>query len=115
MVDQAVFNMPLIKTKIIGFQNQSYTTKNIKNPLFEVIRGIGSYPNSEYEGVHYKNFYGTYLIGPLLVRNPNLLSYIVKELIKSKDENFKFNKMNLYFENKAYNTFLDYLRSLEDK
>ena len=40
---------------------------------------------------------------------------IVKELIKSKDENFKFNKMNLYFENKAYNTFLDYLRSLEDK
>ena len=83
MVDQVVFNMPLIKTKIIGFQNQSYTTKNIKNPLFEVIRGVGSYPNSEYEGLHYKNFYGTYVIGPLLVRNPNLLSYIIKELIKS--------------------------------
>lgn len=115
MVDQVVFNMPLIKTKIIGFQNQSYTTKNIKNSLFEVIRGVGSYPNSEYEGLHYKNFYGTYVIGPLLVRNPNLLSYIIKELIKSKDENFKFNKINLYFENKAYNTFLDYLRSLEDK
>ena len=79
MVDQAVFNMPLIKTKIIGFQNQSYTTRNIKNPLFEVIRGIGSYPNSEYEGLHYKNFYGTYLIGPLLVRNPSFLSFIIKE------------------------------------
>ncbi len=115
MVDQAVFNMPTIKSKIIGFQNQSYTTKNIKNPLFTVIRGIGSYPNSEEEGIYYKNFFGSYLIGPLLVRNPNLLSFFIKELIISKDKNFKFNKMNLYFENKAYNTFLDYLRSLEDK
>lgn len=115
MVDQAIFNMPLLDTKIIGFQNQGSTTKKIKNHLFEVNRGIGSYPNSEYEGIHYKNFFGTYLIGPLLVRNPNLVSYIVKELIKSKDINFKFNKMNLYLETKAYNTFLDYLRTLEDK
>ena len=115
MVDQTIFNMPLINDKIIGFQNQSCTSKNIHDPLFEVIRGIGSYPNSDTEGIHYKNFFGTYLIGPLLVRNPNLLSYMVKELIKSKDANFKFNKMNLYFETKAYNTFLDYLRSLEDK
>lgn len=115
MVDQAIFNMPLIDYTVIGFQNQGSTTKNIKKHLFEVNHGIGSYPNSEYEGIYYKNFLGTYLIGPLLVRNPNLVSYIVKELIKSKDINFKFKKMDLYFETKAYNTFLDYLKTLEDK
>ena len=115
MVDQAIFDFKLTNEKIIGFQNQGSTTKNIKNHLFEVIRGIGSYPNSEYEGIHYKNFYGTYLIGPLLVRNPHLLSYMIKELIKLKDPNFKLDKMNLHFETKAYNTFLDYLHSLEDK
>lgn len=115
MVDQAIFDMPLINEKIIGFQNQGSITRGIKNHLFEVVRGVGSFPNSSYEGIHYKNFFGTYLIGPLLVRNPNLVSYMVKELIKSKDSSFKFNKMNLYFETKAYNTFLDYLRNLEDK
>lgn len=115
MVDQAIFHMPLLDCKIIGFQNQGSTTKKIKDHLFEVNRGIGSYPNSEYEGIHYKNFFGTYLIGPILVRNPNLVSYFVKELIKTKDNNYKFNKMNLYLETKAYNTFLDYLRTLEDK
>ena len=108
MVDQAIFDMPLINEKIIGFQNQGSITREIKNHLFEVVRGVGSYPNSSYEGIHYKNFFGTYLIGPLLVRNPNLVSYMVKELIKSKDSSFKFNKMNLYFETKAYNTFLDF-------
>lgn len=107
IIDKCIFNMKSIDTKIIGYQNQNTTIKNINYPLFEVIIGTGSYPKSEYEGIHYKNFYGTYLLGPLLIKNPTLLIHFVKEIIKQKDPNFKIKKFNLHFETKAYNNNID--------
>ena len=55
---------------IIGFQNRKYVVQNNNNHLFKVIDGYGDNLKSEYEGIHYHNFIGTYLIGPLLIRNP---------------------------------------------
>lgn len=107
MIDEAVMKCNFIDKPIIGFQNQSSVLKDNDNPLFKVKYGIGSYPNSPTEGVHYKNFYGTYLIGPILVRNPKFLEYICKELIKSKDSKFKFKKFDLKLETDAYNSFMN--------
>lgn len=107
MVDECIFKTDLIKNYVIGFQNQGSVIKDNKNHLFEVIKGIGSYPKSEYEGYHEYNFYGTYLIGPLLIRNPELLKYIVKKIINSKDPDFKFKRFNLKLENNAYNEFVN--------
>lgn len=107
IVDEALFKTKLIKESIIGFQNQNGTIKNIDdNNLFEVIKGTGSYPKSKFEGLHYKNFYGTYLIGPLLVRNPYLLEHICNKVIKEKDENYKFKKVNLKLEKEAHKNFI---------
>lgn len=106
IVDEALFKTSLIKSYIIGFQNQERTIKDITdNNLFNVIKGTGSYPKSKYEGYQHKNFYGTYLIGPLLVRNPDLLEYICKKIIKEKNPDFKFKKSNLSFDKKAYINF----------
>lgn len=107
MVDECIFKSNLIKNHIIGFQNQGSVIKDNKNPLFEVIKGIGSYPKSNTEGYNEYNFYGTYLIGPLLIRNPELLKYMVKKIITSKDPNFKFKRFNLKLENNAYNEFIN--------
>lgn len=107
ITDDCLFNMNLIDTKIIGYKNQNYTIKNNSNNLFEVLIGTGFYPKSDYEGIKYKNFYGTYLLGPILIKNPNLLTYFVNEIIKNKDKNFKLKKINLYFETKAYNNNID--------
>ena len=41
--------------------------------LFTVRKGYGNDLKDEHEGIHYKNFFGTYLLGPLLIRNPYLL------------------------------------------
>lgn len=106
MVDEALVKSKFFKKPIIGFQNQNSVMKSNDNIMFEVIKGIGSFPNSKIEGVHKKNFYGTYLIGPILIRNPELLKYITKELIKSKNPEFKFKKMNLTLETKAYEEFM---------
>ena len=40
--------------------------------LFDVEKGIGSYPNSKKEGIIHKNFIGTYVIGPNLDRKHKL-------------------------------------------
>jgi len=106
MVDEALVKSNFFKPYIIGFQNQSSVIKSNENIMFEVIKGIGSFPNSKIEGVHKNNFYGTYLIGPILVRNPELLKYIIKELVTNKNKDFKFKRFNLTLENKAYQEFM---------
>jgi len=107
IVDEVIFKSDLIKDYIIGFQNQERTIKINDNHLFSVLKGTGNYPKCEYEGIKYKNFYGTHLIGPLLVRNPKLLEYICNKLIKEKNNKFKINKNSLNFQNKAYNRFIE--------
>lgn len=107
MVDECVFKCDLINEFVIGFQNQGTTLKNNENSFFEVIKGIGNYPKSNFEGYQENNFYGTYLIGPLLIRNPHLLKYMVKEIVSLKYPNFKFKKFNLKLETKAYNKYIE--------
>lgn len=106
IVDELLFKCKLTNKYVIGFTNRNSLIKTDDNYLFEVEKGIGNYPKSKFEGYHYKNFYGTYLIGPLLVRNPNFLRYFAKELIYKKDRNFKIKNINLYLENRAYNEFM---------
>lgn len=107
MIDESVFKSDLFDELFVGFQNQYGAIKDIKESTFKVIKGVGSYPNSDSEGVHYKNFFGTYLIGPILVRNPHFLKHLTKELILSKDKDFRFKKFNLKLETIAHDKFLE--------
>lgn len=107
IVDEALFKTDLIKKPILGFQNQRSVLIGNEHPMFQVISGTGSYPNSTNEGIHYKNFYGTYLVGPFLVRNPEFTRYFLRKLIQSKNNRFPIKKFNLIMENNAYNDFLE--------
>jgi len=108
IVDQVYFRTLFINKPIIGFQNQGSIIKNNNNnSLFEVITGTGSYPNSANEGIHYKNFYGTYVIGPLLVRNPHFAKHFVKKVINSKSKRFKIKNKKDMMAERAYNNFID--------
>ena len=48
------------------------------------------------------NFYGTYVIGPILVRNPLLCSCLVRDLINAKDKKFKIQEENYKLDREAY-------------
>lgn len=76
----------IIDSKIIGFENHDGRILNFDEDIVKI-----------------GNFYGTYIIGPLLVRNPKLCSYFVKQLITSKKEDFKFKDENYDLDMKAYN------------
>ncbi len=76
----------LINNKIIGFENH------------EGIINEKSY-NDE---IVFNNFYGTYTLGPILIRNPMLLKYFLNKIFPKVD----INKLNLKLEEKAYKEFV---------
>ena len=70
---------------IIGFQNREFIVNNKKNHLFKVKGGLCDNLKSEYEGYHEYNFYGTFVIGPLLIRNPHFTNILVKEIMEKNN------------------------------
>ena len=60
--------------------------------------------NSEYSDtdiIRHNNFYGTYILGPILVRNPHLVKQFLNDLTNKKL------KYDLKLETKAYNEFIE--------
>lgn len=107
IVGSVVSKSKLIKDYVIGFQNRCGEMFNVDRSLLSIKEGTGMNLKSNVEGIYYKNFYGTYQVGPLLIRNPHLTNYIIKNLIHSKNKNYKFKIYNRIPEVKAYNTYLD--------
>ena len=80
--------------KIEGFKSQfsmSYGN-NSENYLFDTIRGDGINKETKYEGIRINNFMGTYVLGPLLVVNPEFTKYILK-LMKLDIDNVAFEEI----------------------
>lgn len=87
---------------IIGFQNRlSYIINDSNHHLFNVLKGHADNNQSVYEGFNKNNFFGTHLLGPLLIRNPHFTNYIVKEILKDK-----YQETESDFEDDAYQEYL---------
>ena len=106
LVSESLFKSSYVDNYILGFQNQSGEIKNFDFNLFDVLEGVGSFSESTKEGIHYKNFFGTYLIGPILVRNPYFLKKLVMEIISQKDNEYNFSEFDLDLNINAYETFI---------
>lgn len=68
--------------KVVGFKSQfSQGFYDSEIPaLFDTTRGPGFNPDIKQEGIHYNNFMGTYLLGPLLILNPDFTKALAAEL-----------------------------------
>lgn len=77
VLTEMAFGSPLV-----GFINTSSIYKGISSPLLTLKLGdkLGSDKNSAADGIHTGNFYGTQLIGPVLVKNPHFLCHLCREL-----------------------------------
>lgn len=107
IVGSVTASSKLFKNYIIGFQNRCGQIYDIDKPLLKIKDGTGMNLKNNFEGIQYKNFYGTYLLGPLLIRNPYLTNHIIKNLIHAKNKKYKFKIYNRIPEIKAYNTYLE--------
>ena len=93
IVGEQVFKTNITNQPVIGFQNR-FSSNDIKDDyLFEVIKGTGNDLESKVEGIHKNNFFGTYLLGPILIRNPYfkdaLLKYIGIDKVNTKLTDYK--------------------------
>lgn len=107
IVGEQLYSSNVIKEKIVGFQNRnSVLVNNSDNTLFDVIKGTGNKPNDSNEGIHENNFFGTYLLGPILVRNPYFTDYIIKKICK--DMGVKYKKQN---QDVSYIAYKEYIKN----
>ena len=91
--------------EVIGFINKSsIITGNYKHKLFEYRFKDSNLVDNDYEGYNYKNLYGTHIIGPVLVKNPEFMKLIVKKLVKD------YKDIHYEYEDKAYEISLAQLK-----
>ena len=68
-----------------GFENHlGKTYIGDLEPLGKVISGFGNNGEDGYEGCRFKNTIGTYLHGPLLSKNPELVDWMIKTALELK-------------------------------
>lgn len=94
-----------IEKKIIGFQNRQTILKNFQSNLFNVLAGTGFDKDKNTEGFRNKNFIATYLIGPLLVRNPYFTDYLIKQLMTQLKQ--KYTEKDFDYSYTAYHEYLN--------
>ncbi len=64
---------------IVGNKSQYSELYDLKEkPFMEIINGMGNNSTEKSEGIHYRNLYATYLLGPLLVLNPLFTKKLLK-------------------------------------
>lgn len=90
-VKDVKYDCNLIDSKIIGFENHNGLITSKEKPLFK-----------NNEGIIHNNFIGTYVIGPLLIRNPEFCKYYIKKLILDKKTDYKIIEDDYRLEELAY-------------
>ena len=102
----------ILENKVVGFINTMSVIKNNDKPLFKIEWNSESSKVNEPDGIIYKNLLGTHLIGPLLIRNPEILKMTIEKICKAKDENFKYKEIEYEDEKKGYELVL---KELEER
>ncbi len=84
---------------LVGFENHSGKTYlDGGEALGEVILGFGNNGSDKTEGCVYKNFYGTYMHGPLLSKNPALSDNLIRSAMIRKYGSFVLEPLDDSFE-----------------
>ncbi len=81
--------------ELVGFVNKSSIISGDKeHKLFKYIFKDNNLNDEEYEGYIKNNAFATELIGPILLKNPNFMKYIVKKLLPNNqtyiDKEYKY-------------------------
>lgn len=77
--------------KIVGHKSQfSLLYGDFDHSFIKVNKGMGQNLEDKSEGIHYKNFFATYVLGPFLVLNPYFTKYLLRKL--GHDDTLKFEK-----------------------
>jgi len=92
--------------EVLGFINKSSIIHGGEEyKLFDYQFKGSDLIDNEFEGYYYHNLFGTHIIGPVLVKNPNFMTTIVKCLIGERYKALKYR-----YEDDAYDYNLQQLK-----
>lgn len=100
----AIASFGEIQQPLVGFVNKCSEIKGVSHPLFEMKMGMGNMQGDSGEGWRKGNFFGTHLIGPVLVKNPAFLSWLVQKIGLACQQGFTVRPVCHEYEEKAYQT-----------
>lgn len=112
----AVFTADWLHGDMVGFINKCTDTVGIpaEQALFSVLMGKGNKAGDLHEGYRNNNLFATYLIGPVLVKNPHFMKYIISLILA--DQGKEYQEISYPYEEKAYQVTEAALRKrLEEK
>ena len=81
---------------LVGFENHSgetYLGPDVA-PLGKVIKGFGNNLKEGTEGAWYKTFFGCYLHGSLLPKNPHFADFLIELALTRKNPDFKLDNLD---------------------
>lgn len=95
---------------VVGYINRNTTIKaNTNERLFNYIFMADGVNDDEYEGFTRNKTYATHIIGPIMVKNPDFLNVIIKD-VTPKNYNFK----NIRYEDEVQ-SYITTLLALKDR
>lgn len=77
----AIFRHRSLSEPLVGFVNKCEDWEGDVPPLFQTVMGRGNRADTVDEGFWQKNFLGTHLIGPVLVKNPHFHNWLLRSLL----------------------------------
>lgn len=99
IVGDALGSCELFSEAVVGFMNKCTKTTGVEKPLVSLKMGFGNEADCSGEGVLDRNFFGTHLTGPILMKNPAMLREILGRLMGSPVES-----VNVPYLQQAYET-----------
>ena len=90
----------------VGFENHGGATLGHSMALGKVLKGFGNNGKDGFEGIHYKNVFGTYMHGPLLPKNPELTDILIQKMMERRDPQFQLPPLNNDLELRAKQAML---------
>lgn len=81
LIDNIALRTPLADCPVVGYENhagRTYLGQGVE-PFGQVVSstGCGNNEETKQDGVRYRNLIGTYLHGPLLVKNPEVADWLL--------------------------------------
>ncbi|MGN0537563.1 MAG: hypothetical protein ACI4M3_06260 [Acutalibacteraceae bacterium] len=87
---------------VVGFINKCSDITENSEPIFNMKMGYGDNKDGKDEGFRKENTFGTYMTGPLLVKNPAMMQYVVECIGKVVNPDFEYKAVEYPYEQKAY-------------
>ena len=102
----------LWEAPVVGFMNKCSLTTGVDSPLFPSLSlGLGNEKEQGSEGYVSGDLFATHLTGPVLVKNPDFLDFLVRRIFERKGWTCPDRLPDIPYQREAYEVTLKELRA----